>query len=73
MEMIHVFLLQLYIGTGDLRRLVSNDMYFRSVIECNYFADQLVKRYGKSNEQDLGTAYCIPRYIRKNSKVNIYD
>ena len=39
--MVHVFLLMLYIGVGDDRRLVSNDMYFRNVNTCNYFAKEL--------------------------------
>ena len=36
--MIHVFLLFVYVGVGEDKRLTSNDMYFRSVDDCVYFA-----------------------------------
>lgn len=71
--MIHVFLLVVYLGTGDDRRLVSNDMYFRDINRCNWFASQIVKRYGNyshselMNSQDRATAYCLPKYIKENS------
>ena len=32
-----------YIGTGDDRRLMSADMHFMSVTECNYFAAEVSK------------------------------
>lgn len=79
MELVHVFLLQLYLGTGDTRKLISNDMYFRSVVECNYFAQQLGKRYGNyqyidyMDPRDRATAYCVPRYLQEGSGVKIYD
>ena len=65
----HVFLLMVYLGTGDERKLVSNNMYFRSIDRCNYFASQVSKRYGnfKYNSyldpKDRVTAYCLPKYI----------
>jgi len=71
--MIHVFVLLLYIGQGDGKRLVSGDMYFYDVKECNWYASQLVKRYGNYKYSykvppDLkATAYCEPRYIKKDS------
>ncbi len=43
--MIHVFLL-LVSGVGDDRRQVSNTMYFESIIDCNYFASEVAKRFG---------------------------
>ena len=67
--MMHVFLLMVYLGTGDERKLVSNNMYFRSIDRCNYFASQVSKRYGnfKYNSyldpKDRVTAYCLPKYI----------
>lgn len=79
MELIHVFLLQLYLGTGDTRRLISNDMYFRSVVECNYFASEMTKRYGNygsidwMDPRDRATAYCVPKYVEEGSGMNIYD
>lgn len=71
--MSHVFLLLLYVGVGNERTLVSDDMYFWSVLDCNYFASQLTKRYGFKTDahKDLGTAYCVPKLV--NSKeVTIY-
>lgn len=75
--MIHVFLLLVYLGTGEDRRLISNDMYFYSVTDCNYFASELSKRYGNYrhldyvNPEDRVTAYCLPKHITKGS-VKVY-
>lgn len=74
--MVHVFLLMLYIGIGDDRRLVSNDMYFRNVNTCNYFAKELSKRYSTyamMDNRDKATAYCLPKYINEGSGIEIYD
>jgi|TARA_A200000159_G_C7145533_1_gene264976 hypothetical protein len=65
----HVFLLLVYLGTGDARRLESGDMYFRDINECNYFASRVTKRYGNYqykyliDPKDRVTAYCVPRYV----------
>jgi hypothetical protein len=75
--MIHVFLLMVYLGTGDDRRLVSNTMYFYSVTECNFFASQISKRYGNYlyrdfiDSRDRVTAYCLPKHIIEGS-VEVY-
>lgn len=77
--MIHVFLLMFYLGTGDDRKLMSADMYFRDINECNYFAEKLAKRYGNyqyieyMDARDRATVYCIPKYVDKGSGVKIYD
>ena len=77
--MIHVFLLMVYLGTGEDRRLISNDMYFRNINDCNYFAKELTKTYGNYNYNDLIdprdkiTAYCTPKYINEGTvRINIY-
>jgi hypothetical protein len=73
----HVFLLLVYLGTGDTRQLTSNDMYFASIDDCNYFASQVSKRYGNYkyytylDPKDRVTAYCVPKYVDK-SKTRIY-
>ena len=41
--MIDAFLLLVYLGTGEFRKLESGNMYFYSVTECNYFANQVSK------------------------------
>jgi hypothetical protein len=75
--MMHVFLLMVYLGTGDERKLVSNNMYFYSIDRCNYFASQVSKRYGnfKYNSyldpKDRVTSYCLPKYINTKN-IEIY-
>ena len=71
--MIHAFLLLLYVGVGNERTLVSDDMYFRSIHDCNYFAEQLSKRYGYKIDRakDLGVAYCVPKLVNPK-EVTIY-
>lgn len=73
----HVFLLLVYLGTGDFRKLTSGDMYFRSVTECNFFAKEMSKRFGNysysslMDQRDRVTAYCVPKYIKRGS-INVY-
>lgn len=74
--MTHVFLLLVYLGTGDTRKLSSGDMYFADINRCNYFASQISKTYGNYgysdfiDAKDRVTAYCIPKYINtKNIEV----
>ena len=65
----HVFLLLVYMGTGDARKLESGDMYFRDINECNYFASRVTRSYGNYHykylidPKDRVTAYCVPRYV----------
>ena len=61
--MIHVFLLVVYLGVGEQRTLISNDMFFRDLNECNWYAKEITKRYG--------TAYCLPKYLKEDS-IRIY-
>nr|BAR16722.1 hypothetical protein [uncultured Mediterranean phage uvMED] len=61
--MIHVFLLFVFVGLGEEQRLKSNDMYFRSVDDCVYFAQRLHKQGQKI------TAYCLPVMVDKDTKV----
>jgi len=61
--MIHVFLLFVFVGFGEDQRLKSNDMYFRSVDDCVYFAQRLHKQGQKI------TAYCLPVMVDKETKV----
>ena len=73
MELVHVFLLQLYLGTGEFRTLISDDMHFFSITECNKFASELSKRYGNyqsidwMDPKDRATAYCIPITLPEKS------
>ena len=74
--MIDAFLLMVYLGTGELRRLESGNMYFYSITECNYFASQVSKRYGNYGSlslvdpKDRVTAYSVPNRVNpQNTKV----
>jgi len=74
--MIHAFLLMVYLGIGDDRRLISSDMYFRNVKTCNFFAKELSKRYSTyavMDKRDRATAYCVPKYIQEGKGIEIYD
>ena len=73
----HVFLLLVYLGTGDARTLTSSDMFFASIERCNFFASRITKTYGNYNysafidPKDRVTAYCIPKYIN-TEKEEVY-
>ena len=61
--MIHAFLLFVFVGIGEDKRLKSNDMYFSSVDDCVYFAQRLHK------QGQTITAYCLPVVVPKETKV----
>jgi len=75
--MIHVFLLMVYLGAGEDRRLISNDMYFADIVRCNFFAKEVSRRYGnykdiyKMDARDRVTAYCVPKFV-KDGSVMVY-
>ncbi len=75
--MIHVFLLMVYLGVGESRKVISDNMYFRSVTDCNFYAKELTKRFGnyqsidRMDSRDRVTAYCVPKYIKKDS-IEVY-
>jgi hypothetical protein len=52
-------------------------MYFESIIDCNYFASEVAKRFGSYGSlagidpKDRVTAYCVPQHVEKGS-VEIY-
>tara|TARA_R100000773_G_C4200573_1_gene103217 strand:+ start:157 stop:345 length:189 start_codon:yes stop_codon:yes gene_type:complete len=61
--MIHAFLLFVFVGIGEDKRLKSSDMYFRSVDDCVYFAQRLHK------QGQTITAYCLPVVVPEETKV----
>jgi hypothetical protein len=73
----HVFLLLVYLGVGEDRMLISNDLYFKSVVNCNFFAQEVSRRYGNYSRidwldpRDRVTAYCVPKYMKTGS-VEVY-
>ena len=46
--------------------------YFRRVDICNWYAQELVRRFGYPQSNDYGTAYCIPQKVNPN-EVTVYD
>lgn len=74
--MMDVFLLLVYLGTGEDRKLDSGNMHFYSIDRCNYFAKHISKRFGNYGYQQLldkrdrVTSYCVPRNVDpKTTKV----
>ncbi len=61
--MIHAFLLFVFVGIGEEKRLVSNDMHFRSVDDCVYYAQRLHKQ-----GQEI-TAYCLPKLVDEDTRI----
>ncbi len=76
--MADVFLLLVYLGTGDARKLESGNMMFWDIERCNYFAQAVSKRYGNYRSldyldpKDRVTAYCVPRQVDPE-KVRVYE
>ena len=73
--MSHVFLLVLLLGGN---KVGGQPMYFSSIQTCNWYAGQLVKRYGNYGYSSMvpnehkATAYCKPVYLDK-TKTLVYD
>ncbi len=69
----HVFVLMVYLGYGDDRILLSEDMYFHRVDFCNKVASEVVKRYSTHGieVEDRVVAYCVPKYLNQVPK-NVY-
>jgi hypothetical protein len=59
----HAFLLFVFLGVGEDKRLVSNDMYFADVNDCVYFAQRLHKQGEKI------TAYCLPKMVDEDIRL----
>ena len=75
---VDVFLLLVYLGTGDARRLESGEMYWSNLKTCNWYASEITKRFGNYeysgfiDPRDRVTAYCVPRRVNTDD-VRIYD
>jgi hypothetical protein len=59
----HVFLLFVFLGIGEDKRQISNDMYFRDLNECVWYAQKLHKQGKKV------TAYCLPKLVDESVRV----
>tara|TARA_B100002019_G_scaffold21823_1_gene16545 strand:+ start:1128 stop:1346 length:219 start_codon:yes stop_codon:yes gene_type:complete len=71
--MIHAFMLMLYMGEA----LVSQDMYFKNINDCLYFAERLnnqpmVPNRNAQEESDKLVKYvavCVPKKVGNNVKL----
>jgi len=71
--MTHAFLLMVYLG----KQVTSQDMYFRNIDNCLYYAQRLTKQPSvpnKAAEDDAPkrvsyTAVCVPKRIVVSQKV----
>ena len=59
----HAFLLFVFLGVGENKQIVSNDMYFAVVNDCVYFAQRLHKQGEKI------TAYCLPKMVDEDIRL----
>jgi len=59
----HVFLLFVFLGVGEDKRLVSSDLYFADLNECVWYAQKLHK------QGHLVTSYCLPKLVDENVRV----
>tara|TARA_R100001015_G_C4581498_1_gene137946 strand:+ start:567 stop:755 length:189 start_codon:yes stop_codon:yes gene_type:complete len=59
----HAFLLFVFLGVGEDKKLVSNDMHFADLNECVYFAQKLHK------QGENITSYCLPRMVDENVRI----
>jgi hypothetical protein len=62
---IHAFLLFVFIGIGEEKKLVSNDLYFKDLNDCLWYAQKLHKQGSEI------TSYCLPRSIDSGT-VRVY-
>jgi len=71
--MIHAFMLMLYMGEA----LVSQDMYFKNINDCLYFAERLNNQpmvpnrnaQEESNKLVKYVAVCVPKKVGNNVKL----
>jgi hypothetical protein len=63
--MTHAFLLFVFLGVGEEKKLVSNDLYFKDLNECVWYA-QIIHKQGSQI-----TSYCLPKLVNPD-KVRLY-
>ncbi len=74
--MLTVFVLTVYMGLGDDKRLIHDKMLFESLIDCQWYASRIVKTYGNYEFYRAGTdkitAYCLPLEIPDDTDQRLY-
>jgi len=59
-EVEHVFLLLVFVGIGEDKKLESKDLFFRDLQDCVWYAQKLHK------QGERVTAYCLPAIVNKD-------
>lgn len=74
--MLTVFVLSVYLGLGENKKLIHDKMLFESLIDCQWYASRIVKTYGNYEFYRAGTdkitAYCLPVEIPNNTDQRLY-
>ena len=60
--MIHVFVLYIFLGVGEDKKLISKDMYFKNLKECTWYAKTFEEQKNKI------ASYCLPTRVNKEMK-----
>lgn len=75
--MVTVFVVMMFLGTDDDRREIDTNLRFFDLIECNWYAKELSKRYGNytsyyyMDRRDRVTTYCVPIHVNPD-EVKVY-
>ena len=74
--MLTVFVLTVYLGLGEDKKLIHDKMLFRSLVDCQWYAARVVKTYGNYEFYRAGTdkitAYCLPLEIPDDTDQRLY-
>jgi len=74
--MLTVFVLSVYLGLGENKKLIHDKMLFESLVDCQWYASRIVKTYGNYEFYRAGTdkitAYCLPLEIPDNTDQRLY-
>jgi len=74
--MLTVFVLTVYMGLGEDKKLIHDKMLFESLIDCQWYASRIVKTYGNYEFYRAGTdkitAYCLPLEIPDDTDQRLY-
>jgi len=59
---VYTFVLIVYLGID--RERIEDTMVFNTIEHCNYYANQIIKRYSTHGiaPEDRAIAYCLPKY-----------
>ena len=61
--MTHIFVLVIWLGIGEDRKIISDDIEFANLQHCIAYARLIVMRFGYETPKDRALAYCIPKRI----------